>query len=182
MTRRRERTASWRHWWAQAAEARPDRPPTARLPNCRSPLPFRAQTSATGRGSARWSDPMRQRSNQARSGVSLARTKSCSRHEEANHEQGYGQEEGSEEEAGKVSAGKARGEAREETEPRVSGLRCSRLRSAAPIGGIMEGALRPSACEDSLLALCAALVPRICVFERGRDKGLPPGHCLIISN
>jgi len=23
MTRRRERTASWRHWWAQAAEARP---------------------------------------------------------------------------------------------------------------------------------------------------------------
>jgi len=51
---------------------------------------------------------MRQRSNQARSGVSLARTKSCSRHEEANHEQGYGQEEGSEEEAGKVSAGEAR--------------------------------------------------------------------------
>ncbi len=33
-----------------------------------------------------------------------------------------------------------------------------------------------------IIALCAALVPRVCVFERGRDKGLPPGHCLIISN
>src|SRR5260370_41863730 len=57
-----------------------------------------------------------------------------------NHEQEYGQEEGSEEEAGKVSAGKARREAGEETEPRVSGLRYSRPRSTAPIGGIMEGA------------------------------------------
>ena len=55
----------------------------------------------------------------------VART-TVHRHEEANHEQGYGQKKGSEEEAGKVSAGKAGREAGEETEPRVSGLRCSR--------------------------------------------------------
>jgi hypothetical protein len=56
-------------------------------------------------------------------GVSWRAREDVHRHEEANHEQGYGQEEGSEEEAGKVSAGEARREAGEETEPRVSGLR-----------------------------------------------------------
>ena len=59
-------------------------------------------------------------------GVSWRARETVHRHEEANHEQGYGQEEGSEEEAGKVSAGKARCEAGKETEPRVSGLRCPR--------------------------------------------------------
>ena len=177
MTRRRERTASWRHWWAQAAEARPiaseRETRAARDHHARKHRQRDAGPRAEIRGPValkhRRTDPMRQRSNQARSGVSLARTKSCSRHEEANHEQGYGQEEGSEEETGKVSAGEARGEEREETEPRISGLRGSRPCSTGPIGGDPWRG-RPRAPPQKRHIGQGRQPSRVCVFERSRGR------------
>src|SRR6266446_5360260 len=105
MMRRREHTASWHDW-----PAGPMRAVKRALP---APAP--GNRNAKGRVYGLSGPDWR----------IVART-TVHRHEEANHEQGYGQKKGSEEEAGKVSAGKAGREAGEETEPRVSGLRCSR--------------------------------------------------------
>src|SRR6266853_1320021 len=108
MMRRREHTASWQDWRAQGAEATPHWSPAG-------PRPRESQRKGSRLRRSLHGGP--------ETGVSWRARETVHRHEEANHEQGYGQEEGSEEEAGKVSAGKARCEAGEETEPRVSGLR-----------------------------------------------------------